>query len=76
MLLVPESTFGDKVPMQLGTQVTDTTLQDITLKELSNTGNWWRRVHLSSIISRQLSVKAGPTEILLDLNQIQGEYHN
>ena len=30
-------------------------------------------VHLSSVISRQANVKAGSTEVLLDLNQIQGD---
>ena len=33
--------------------------------------NWWQRAHLSSTISRQVNIKAGPMEVLLDLQWIQ-----
>ena len=71
MLLVPDSTFGDSVMIQLETWVIDITIQVITKKELPNASNWWRRKHLSSVISRWVNVKAGPTELLLDLSPIQ-----
>ena len=61
MLLVHDSKFGDKVPMQLGTHILDTALWVITKNELSNASNW------------QDNVKIDPMEVLLDLNWIQGD---
>ena len=58
--------------IQLGTWVIDTALQVITKNELSNANNQWQRAHLSSVISRQATVKACQTEVLLDLNLIHG----
>ena len=64
--------MGTRVPKQLGTQVIDTTLQVITKKELSNVSSQWWGAHLSSVISQQANVKAGPTEVVLDLKWIKG----
>ena len=40
MLLVPDSKFGDKVLIQLRTQVVDTALQAVIKEWPSNASNW------------------------------------
>ena len=72
MLIVNDSQFGTKVPIQLGTNIIDEALRVITDKELEKGEQQWRRAKLSSAISKTAEVKTNE-EAVLDLKGVNGD---
>ena len=55
-LVVANHKYGDRVPVQIGTQVIDQLLAMMTKKELQKAGETQRQVHLSTIVLRRNTI--------------------
>ena len=49
--------YGERVPVQMGTKVTDHLVVTMTEKEIQQSRDTWKQVHLSTIISKRNTVK-------------------
>ena len=63
-LVVVNHKYGDRGPVQIGTQVIDQLVATMTKTELQKAGETWRQVHLSSTVSK---------EVLLEVSMILEE---
>ena len=71
-LVILDHKYGERVPVQIGTQVIDHLLVTMTEKELQHTGEIWKQVHLSSVISKRNAVKS--LDVLkYDLKELKGK---
>ena len=57
LLVVSDHKYGKRVPVLIGTQVIDHLVVTITREELQQAGETWKQVHLSTVISKQNTVK-------------------
>ena len=55
-LVVANHNYGDRVPVQIGTQVIGQLVAAMTEKELQKAGETWRQVHLSTIVSKRNTI--------------------
>ena len=57
ILVVLEHKYGERVPVQIGTQGIDHLVVTMTEKELQQAGDTWKQAHLSTVISKRNTVK-------------------
>ena len=57
LLVVLHHNYGERVPVQIGTQVIDHLDVTITEKELQQAGDAWKQVHLNTVISKGNTMK-------------------
>ena len=56
-LVILDHKYGERVPVQIGTQVTDHLVATMTKKELQQATETWKQVHLSTVISKRNTAK-------------------
>ena len=56
-LVISDHKYGDRVPVQIGTQVIDHLVATMTKNKLQQAAESWKQVHLSTIIWKRNTVK-------------------
>ena len=56
-LVISDQKYVKRVPMQVGTHIIDHLVTTMTEKELQQSGEIWKQLHLSSVISKRNTVK-------------------
>ena len=56
-LVVVNHKYGDRVPVQIGTEIIDQLVTTMTKKELQKASETWRQVHLSVIVSKRNTIR-------------------
>ena len=73
-LVIPDHKYGERVPVQIGTQVIDHLVVTMTEKELQQAGDTWKQVHFSTVNSKRNTMKG--LNILKDyLEGVKGKIH-
>ena len=71
-LVISDHKYGEKAPVQIGTQVIDHLVVTMTKKELQQSGEMWKQVQLSTVISKRNVVK-GMNIVEYDLKGVNGK---
>ena len=53
-LVIPDHKYGERVPVQIGTQVIDHLVVTMTKKEFQQAGDTLKQVHLTTVISKRI----------------------
>ena len=72
LLVIPHHKYGERVPVQIGTQVVDHLVVTMTKIELQQAGDAWKQVHLSTVISKRNTMK-GLNILEYDLKGVKGK---
>ena len=73
-LVVANHTYGDRIPVQIGTKVLSQLVATMTKKELQKAGETWRQVHLSPAVSKRNTI-GSPNVPEYDFGGKKGKIH-
>ena len=71
-LVIPDHKYGERVPLQIGTQVIDHSVPTMTEKEMQQAGDIWKQVYIRTVISKRNTVK-GLSVPKYDLQGVKGK---
>ena len=71
-LVISDHKYGERVPVQIGTQVIGHLVATMNEKELQQARNTWKQVHLSAVISKRNTMK-GLNVPEYDLEGVKGK---
>ena len=73
-MVVANHICGDRVPVEIGTQVIDQLVTTMTEKELQKAGETWKQVYLGTIVSKKNTIK-GLDIPEYDFEGVKGKIH-